>query len=261
MRDLRSLFDLTGRTALVTGAGGGLGAHAAVALGTFGARVMVTDHPSRQEDLRATSASLDTFATTPDVGLCDVTDEASVEAVVAEAIDAAGKIDILVHCAGVMIRQPALEMSLADWNRVVDVNLTGTWLTNRAVARSMTTHGYGRIINTSSLYANIVGPLPEAPYYASKAGVANLTRGLAAEWGMAGVTVNCLAPGVFFPTPMTAPLAEDPGRLEQMAARTLLGRLGDPATDLGGTVVWLASAAAAYVTGQLIHVDGGWSAW
>jgi gluconate 5-dehydrogenase len=222
---------------------------------------MVTDHPSKQEDLHATRASLDGFGTTTDVGLCDVTDEASVDAVVAEAIDADGKIDILVHCAGVMIRQPTLEMSLADWNRVVDVNLTGTWLTNRAVARSMTEHGYGRIINTSSLYANIVGPLPEAPYYASKAGVANLTRGLAAEWGMAGVTVNCLAPGVFFPTPMTAPLAEDPGRLEQMAARTLLGRLGDPATDLGGTVVWLASAAAAYVTGQLIHVDGGWSAW
>jgi len=259
--DPRSLFDLTGRTALVTGAGGGLGAHAAVALGAFGARVLVTDHPSRQEELRATSESLRASGTTADVGLCDVADEASVEGVVARAVDAAGRIDILVHCAGVMIRQPTFEMSLADWNRVVDVNLTGTWLVNRAVARPMTEHGYGRIINTSSVYASIVGPLPEAPYYASKAGVANLTRGLAAEWGRAGVTVNCLAPGLFFPTRMTAPLADDPGRLEQMAARTLLGRLGDPATDIGGTVVWLASAAAAYVTGQVIHVDGGWSAW
>jgi NAD(P)-dependent dehydrogenase (short-subunit alcohol dehydrogenase family) len=160
-----------------------------------------------------------------------------------------------------MLRGATLQTSVADWQRVLETNLTGTWLTARAVARDMVSRGYGRIVTTASIYARIVGPIPEPAYYASKAGVANLTRGLAAEWGRGGITVNCVAPGVFFPTQMTQALADDPGRLQEMGQRTLLGRLGDPATDLGPTIVWLASDAAQYVTGQVIYVDGGWTAW
>src|SRR5919202_3338161 len=132
---------------------------------------------------------------------------------------------------------------------------------SRRVAREMVRQGGGKIVNTSTLYTNIVGPLPESAYYASKAGVANLTRGLALEWGKQGINVNCLAPGVFYPTNMTAPLAKQPERLEWMRSRTLLGRLGNPEHDLKGVVVFLASPAADYVTGQVIFADGGWTAW
>ena len=217
--------------------------------------------PARSDEVEATAATVRSRGGSASVITFDVTADDDVNAAVADVLARHGRIDILVHHAGVMMRSPSFETSVADWQRVIDVNLTGTWLVARAAARNMVERGSGSIITTSSLYTAIVGPIPEPAYYASKAGVANLTRGLAAEWGLSGVTVNCLAPGVFFPTQMTQPLADDPGRLEQMSKRTLLGRLGDPAVDLGGTVVWLASDAARYVTGQVIYIDGGWTAW
>jgi NAD(P)-dependent dehydrogenase (short-subunit alcohol dehydrogenase family) len=119
----------------------------------------------------------------------------------------------------------------------------------------------GRIITLGSLYTTIVGRIPEAAYYAAKAAVSNLARGLAMEFAPRGITVNCIAPGVFYPTRMTAPLGDDPGRLQAMTDRTMLGRLGDPLRDLQGVVAFLASPASAYVTGQTLFVDGGWSAW
>ena len=121
--------------------------------------------------------------------------------------------------------------------------------------------GGAAIVNLTTVYAERVGPVPESAYYASKAGVVNVTRSLAAELGRSGVTVNALAPGVFYPTAMTAPLAADPDRLEWFAERTMLGRLGDPDADFAGPVVFLASPASSYVTGQVLYVDGGWSAW
>jgi gluconate 5-dehydrogenase len=255
------MFDLSGRIALVTGASaGGLGHFSAVALAQAGASVVVADAPARAADLEETASAVRAAGGEADVATFDVAAEAEVEGAFARMIDRHGRIDILVHHAGVMMRRPSFETSVADWQRIIDVNLTGTWLVARAAARGMVDRGHGRIITTSSIYASIVGPLPEPAYYASKAGVANLTRGLAAEWGPHGVTVNCLAPGVFFPTQMTQPLADDPGRLQEMSRRTLLGRLGDPAKDIAGTVVWLASESAGYVTGQVIYVDGGWSA-
>lgn len=144
---------------------------------------------------------------------------------------------------------------------MLDVNLTGTWLLNRAAGRIMTRRGKGAIVNFSTVYAERVGPIPESAYYASKAGIGNLTRSMAAEFGPHGVTVNCLAPAVFYPTRMTAPLSEDPDRLRWFAERTMLGRLGDPETDLEGPLLLLASDAGRYMTGQIVYVDGGWSAW
>lgn len=258
----RGPFDLTDRVALVTGAAaGGLGHFSALALAGQGAHVVATDAPSRSAELDGTRTAVTDGGGSADTTTFDVSVEADVEAAVHRVLERHGRIDILVHHAGVMLRRPTLETSLAAWQHVIDVNLTGTWLVARAAARDMVARGDGRIITTASIYADIVGPLPEPAYYASKAGVANLTRGLAAEWGSSGVTVNCLAPGVFYPTQMTQALADDPGRLEEMSRRTLVGRLGDPAVDLAGAVVWLASDAARYVTGQVIYVDGGWTAW
>ncbi len=256
------LFDLTGRVALVTGAApGGLGHFSSLALAAHGAVVVAADAPARGCDVEATVMAVRNNGGSASAATFDVAVDDEVNAAVNDIVARHGQIDILVHHAGVMMRGPSFDTSVADWQRVIDVNLTGTWLVARAAARNMVERGSGAIITTSSLYAAIVGPIPEPAYFASKAGVANLTRGLAAEWGHAGVTVNCLAPGVFFPTQMTQPLENDPGRLKQMSRRTLLGRLGDPATDLAGTVVWLASDAARYVTGQVIYVDGGWTAW
>ena len=264
MDDYRSLFDLSGQTVLLTGAGcGGLGYFSALALADLGASLVVSDVAARADDLAATVKAVEARGRGTQVAAvsCDVSSPLEVDALVAQAHDRMGSVTVLVHHAGVMLRGPAIGTDLADWQRVIDINLTGTWLLNRAVAVGMLAAGEGSIVNTSTLYAQIVGPIPESAYYASKAGVANLSRGLAMEWGPHGVRVNCLAPGVFYPTEMTAPLAATPERLQQMGARTMVGRLGDPELDLVGAVVFLASEASRYVTGQVLYVDGGWSSW
>jgi gluconate 5-dehydrogenase len=252
-------FSLEGQVALVTGASaGGLGYWSALALAEHGADVAVSDISQNLADLETTADAVTATGRRSEAIVADVGSESDIEALVSATISALGRIDILINHSGVMLRKDAFETTLEEWDRIVRINLTGSFLLNRVAARSMVERGSGAIVNTSTIYTNIVGPIPEAAYYASKAGVANLTRGLASEWGPAGVRVNCLAPGVFYPTRMTRPLV--PERLDSMAKRTMLGRLGDPERDLAGTVVWLASDASRYVTGQVIFVDGGWSA-
>jgi gluconate 5-dehydrogenase len=264
MDDYRSMFDLSGETVLLTGASrGGLGHFTALALADLGATLVVSDIASRAEDLAATVKAVEERCHDTQISAvaCDVSNSSDVDALVQQASERMGSVSVLVHHAGVMLRGAAIGTELSDWQRVIDINLTGTWLLNRAVAVGMLAAGRGSIVNTSTLYAQIVGPIPESAYYASKAGVANLSRGLAMEWGPQGVRVNCLAPGVFYPTEMTAPLAASPERLAQMSARTMVGRLGDPEADLAGVVAFLASSASRYVTGQVLYADGGWSAW
>ena len=240
-----SPFDLTGDVALVVGAAsGGLGERAARALADSGATVVRADlEPDAQGDLLHV----------------DVTDEASVQALVATVLARHGRMDVLVNAAGVMLRKAYDETTVAEFEHVVRVNLTGSWLLAREVAPAL--GDAGRIVNLSTVYAERVGPIPESAYYASKAGVANVTRALAAELGPRGITVNCLAPGVFYPTKMTAALSADPERLQWFCDRTMLGRLGDPDADFAGPLLFLASSASSYVTGQVLYVDGGWSAW
>lgn len=192
--------------------------------------------------------------------LCDVREEAEVAALVKLA-NSRGDLGVVVNAAGVMLRKPAVETTLEEWRHVIDVNLTGAWLLNRAAAAAMAERGGGKIINIATVYAERVGPIPESAYYSSKAGVANLTRSMASEFGRMGVHVNCLALGVFYPTNMTAALGGDPEMLNWMTERTLLKRLGDPETDLDGPIMMLATGAASYITGQVVYVDGGWSAW
>lgn len=255
---MTSAFQLTGQVALVVGvAPGGLGERAAHALADAGARTAVADLPSRAAGLAA--AARDLGASAHEV---DVTDEASVAALIQDVVAAHGRLDIVVNAAGVMLRKPYDETTVEEFERVVRVNLTGTWLVGREAGKALTRQGSGgRIVNLTTVYAERVGPVPESAYYSSKAGVVNVTRALAAELGPHGVNVNCLAPGVFYPTQMTAALGADPDRLKWFGERTMLGRLGDPATDFAGPLLLLASPAASYMTGQVVYVDGGWSAW
>jgi gluconate 5-dehydrogenase len=255
---MHELFSLDGDVALVIGgAEGGLGGNAALCLAAAGATVALADLPDRADDVQVIAQQCAGSST----HTVDVTSEQSVNTLVADVISRHGRIDVLVCAAGVMLRKELENTELTEWQRVLDVNLTGTWLTNRAVAPVMREQGAGRIVNFSTVYAERVGPIPESAYYASKAGIVNVTRAVASELGPAGITVNCLAPAVFYPTRMTAPLADDPARLEWFTGRTMLGRLGDPERDLAGPLLLLASKAGRYVTGQVLYVDGGWSAW
>jgi gluconate 5-dehydrogenase len=256
---MSGLFSLAGKVALVVGAGaGGLGERIAAALAGQGAVLAIADREARAADLHATAGSCEGGAS---VHFCDVTDEAQVEALLDAVVTRHGRIDVLVNAAGVMLRKAYDETSLEEFQRVIGVNLTGTWLVNRAAGRRMSAQGSGKIVNLSTVYAERVGPVPESAYYASKAGIANVTRALAAELGPHGITVNCVAPGVFYPTQMTAALADSPDQLAWFSERTMLGRLGDPDRDIAGPVILLASDASAYMTGQVVYVDGGWSAW
>ncbi|MGO4691942.1 SDR family NAD(P)-dependent oxidoreductase [Glaciibacter sp. 2TAF33] len=252
-------FSLAGKVALVVGAGaGGLGERIAAAFAEQGAVLAIVDREARADDLDATAGRCGGGAS---VHFCDVTDEAQVEALLDAVITRHGRVDILVNAAGVMLRKAYDETTLDEFQRVIGVNLTGTWLLNRAAGRRMSAQGSGKIVNLSTVYAERVGPVPESAYYASKAGIANVTRALAAELGPHGVTVNCVAPGVFYPTQMTAALGESPDQRAWFSQRTMLGRLGDPDRDIAGPVILLASDASAYMTGQVVYVDGGWSAW
>jgi NAD(P)-dependent dehydrogenase (short-subunit alcohol dehydrogenase family) len=254
-----TLFDLTGQVAVVTGVrAGGLGERAALALAGQGATVAVADLPGNAADIGAIAAACGPYATAHAV---DVTDEASVRALADAVVAAHGRVDVVVNAAGVMLRRPFATTSLDDFERVVRVNLTGAWLVGREFGVRLRAAGRGRIVFVSTVYAERVGPIPESAYYASKAGLANLTRSLASELGRDGVTVTCLAPAVFYPTAMTAPLADDPEQLTWFSDRTMLGRLGDPETDFAGPLLLLTTAASAYMTGQVVYVDGGWSGW
>jgi gluconate 5-dehydrogenase len=254
---VQALFDLSGRTAFVTGGSRGLGKEIAEGLGEAGARVAVVARREQwlrpaEEELRA--AGIECLAV-----LCDITRPEQVRAAVAAATDRFGGIDILVNNAGISWGAPALEMPLEKWRQVLEANLTGTFLVTQTVGRLMIERRYGKIINVASL-AGLLGDPPEMldaiGYSAAKGGIIALTRDLAVKWARHDVYVNAIAPA-FFPTRLTQALL---GRIQrEVEAQTPLGRIGRPG-EIKGVAVFLASAASDYITGQVIAVDGGRSA-
>jgi NAD(P)-dependent dehydrogenase (short-subunit alcohol dehydrogenase family) len=252
---LGQLFDLTGKTALVTGGNSGIGLAMARALGLAGAGIILAAR--RQEETADAIATLSRDDVSARGILVDLA-KPDCAAVVVEGLrrfDADA--DILVNAAGVNLRQPFMEVSAEAFDLHMALHLRAPFLLTQALASMMAAKGYGRIINLASLqstraFAN------SAPYGAGKGGIVQLTRAIAEEWSKHGVTCNAIAPG-FFPTPLTEPVFSDPERAAKNAAQTAIGRNGDLA-DLHGATVFLASPASAYVTGQTLAVDGGFTA-
>jgi 3-oxoacyl-[acyl-carrier protein] reductase len=241
------MFDLTGKTALVTGASGGIGADIARALHAAGASVGLSG--TRTGPLEALAADLGDRA---HVLTCNLSNPEDVETLVKRATDAMGALDILVNNAGITKDGLAMRMSDDDWQAVIDVNLTATFRLCRAAIRGMMKARHGRIINISSVVGTTGNP-GQVNYAASKAGMVGFSKSLAAEVASRGITVNCVAPG-FIETAMTDKL-NDQQRTAILAA-VPAGRMGSPA-DIAAAVLYLASAEAGYVTGATLHVNGG----
>jgi gluconate 5-dehydrogenase len=240
-------FDLSGRSALVTGSTRGLGLAMARALAEAGARVAVNGRS--EEAAREVAASINGAV----AAAFDVTDESAVAAGVA----ALGAVDVLVNNAGIGLRKPILGFSLEEWKRVVDTNLTSAFLVSRAAAPGMIERGSGKIVNVCSVTSELARETT-APYAAAKGGLKMLTRAMCAEWARHGIQANAIAPG-YFDTDLTQALTADVAFDAWLRARVPAGRWGVPA-DLGGAVVFFASSASDYVNGQILYVDGGLTA-
>jgi 2-deoxy-D-gluconate 3-dehydrogenase len=249
-----SPFDLTGKTALVTGANTGLGQAIALALAGAGADIVAVGRTDPAETRGAVEAAGRRFAFVE----ADLTTTEPVERVAAEAWAAFGGVDILVNNAGTIRRADALDFTEADWDAVMGVNLKSLFFLTQAVARRMLGAGRGgKVINVASLLS-FQGGIRVASYTASKSALAGLTRLLANEWAARGINVNALAPG-YFETNNTEALRADGPRNRQILERIPAGRWGRP-SDLGGAAVFLASTASDYVHGVVLPVDGGWLA-
>jgi NAD(P)-dependent dehydrogenase (short-subunit alcohol dehydrogenase family) len=251
-----SVFDLRGRVALITGGSRGIGATSAQALASAGAAVVVCSRT--ESDLQAVCTGIKYAGGEAHAIVADVTDEAAVERTVEEVVRRFGRLDILLNNAGKNVRKPALELSTAEFDDVLALNLRAYFLCARAAGRVMVEQRYGRVINMSSILSSIGLPNQTA-YASSKGAIGQLTRVLAIEWAPFGVTCNALGP-TYIETELTRPLYEDPERREFITSRTPMGRWGQP-EELAGAIIFLASEASGYMTGQTLYVDGGWLAW
>ncbi len=249
------LLSLEGKTAVVTGGTSGIGLALSLGLAQAGADVVATAR--RQEQVDSAAAEIEALGRKTLRVASDVCDRASLEALARATVDAFGKVDILVNCAGIIRRTPTLTLPEEEWTSILNTNLTGTLRACQVFGKPMLERGYGRIINIASLNS-FVALTEVAAYAASKAGVASLTRSLAVEWSKKGITVNAIAPGVFI-TELNEKLLNSTPRGQELLMRTPMGRFGKT-EELIGAAVFLASDSASFVTGQILAVDGGFLA-
>jgi NAD(P)-dependent dehydrogenase (short-subunit alcohol dehydrogenase family) len=248
-------LDLTGRTAVVIGGTSGIGRALTHGLAHAGADVVATGR--RTELVDQTAVEIEQLGRRTLRVPSDVTDTASLRALLAATVDAFGKVDIMVNCAGRTKRVPTLDLGEGDWDAILETNLTGTLRAAQVFGRHMVDRRYGRIVNIASL-SSFVALFEVAAYAASKAAVASLTKSLAIEWAPFGVCVNAIAPGVFR-TPLNSNLLDGTDRGREFLLRTPMKRFGQ-LDELAGAAVFLASEAASFVTGEVLVVDGGFLA-
>ena len=248
------MFDLRGKAAIVTGGNGGIGLGIAEGLARAGADIVVA---ARNERKTESAVELLSGLSVRALGVAtDVSDESSVAAMMETAMRELGRIDILVNNAGTGIRKPPQEYTLEEWNRVININLTGVFLCSREVYPHMAAAGGGKIINIGSM-TSIFGSALVASYSSSKGGVVQLTKSLAGAWAKDNIQVNAILPG-WIHTDLTAAIRTNPERYRFIESRIPHGRWGEPA-EMAGTAVFLAAPASNYVTGVSIPVDGGYS--
>jgi NAD(P)-dependent dehydrogenase (short-subunit alcohol dehydrogenase family) len=250
-----SIFDLQGKTAVVIGGTTGIGHALSLGLADAGADVVASSR--RAEQVKQTASQIEAKGRKTLRRTSDVQHRASLEVLRDEVLKEFGKVDILVNCAGITKRGPTIDVAEEDWDRIIDINLTGTMRGCQVFGKPMLSRGYGRIINIGSL-STYVGLFEVAAYSASKAAVGALTKVMAVEWSRQGVLVNAIAPGVFR-TDLNADLLDSTDRGREFKIRTPIGRFGKT-EELVGAAVFLASDAASFVSGEIIVVDGGFLA-
>ncbi len=253
---MKNLFDLTGKTALVTGASSGLGVQFAKALARQGADIAICAR--RKDKLEAVKGEIEALGVKCYIHTCDAMDPAQVKATVDDVAAHYGKIDILVNNAGLGMTEPAESQSDDTWTKMVGTNLNGVYYFAREVGRYMVEKGYGKVINIGSIHSTVALPgSPLTAYCATKGAVEMLTKALASEWAQKGITVNAIGPA-YFESEMTAQIFEDPNLLGMITGLCPMGRRGRPG-ELDGALIYFASDASSYTTGQLLSVDGGWT--
>ncbi|MGC8516752.1 MAG: glucose 1-dehydrogenase [Candidatus Acidifodinimicrobium sp.] len=255
---IANLFDLSGKSAIVTGASSGLGISFTEALAEAGADVVIC---ARREDKLIENANRIAGYTHRNIipVRADLTNEEDIIKVVKIAEEKLNKIDILINNAGSAVAGPSLDLKKDDWQKVLDLDISAVFILSQKVIASMIAHNVnGSIINIASIYGLFGDIIPAAPYYASKGAVVNLTRAMAVEFAHNNIRINAIAPG-FFPSEMTSDILKDKAILDHINQRTPMGRVGNP-NELKGAAIFLASDASSYITGHILAVDGGWSA-